>query len=62
MTGPVKTAVTEDSAGRPEAGFHGGPESQQDTNLASHSTGKDGKYVVSDKGSYEIFPRWNIRL
>ena len=31
------------------------PESQQDTNLASHGyTGKDGKYVVSDKGSYEI--------
>lgn len=56
VTRPVKTAVTEFKPADPaKQDSTVDPESQQDTNLASHGyTGKDGKYVVSDKGSYEI--------
>lgn len=56
VTRPVKTAVTEFQPADPaKQDSTVDPESQQDTNLASHGyTGKDGKYVVSDKGSYEI--------
>ena len=56
VTRPVKTAVTEFKPADPaKQDSTVDPESQQDTNLASHGyTGKDDKYVVSDKGSYEI--------
>lgn len=56
VTRPVKTAVTEFKPADPaKQDSTVDPESQQDTKLASHGyIGKDGKYVVSDKDSYEI--------
>ncbi len=56
VTSPVKTAVTEFKPADPaKQDSTVDPENQQDTTLASHGyTDKDGKYVISDKGSYQF--------
>ncbi|MBT1162752.1 hypothetical protein [Bifidobacterium sp. SO1] len=56
VTRPVKTAVTEFTPNEPVKQEQTvTPDSQQDTNLASHGyIDKNGKYVKVDKDSYEI--------